>query len=217
MARDQLTSREIFSNNYITEIPKELPAIEEAARRDEVGGIQLGRTEGALLSWIVRLKNPQVAVEIGGLYGASASWILAGLGDGARLITVEKDPKCAELLSKHLQEHLKSGRLKVVVGDAEEELVKLPREWPIDLVFIDANKSAYADYLKWAEERMSPGGVLVADNTFLFGTMLQDSPEGVSPRMWNSMRNFNEHLKNSQAWSAVILPTTEGFTVAQRR
>ena len=111
MRREDTTSRERFSNDYIRELPPELEGIEVDLQRDGLFGVQLHRSEGAFLSFLTALRKPQCVVEIGGLYGASASWILKALPSSSQLITLEKSPERAEVLSRHLHQHVTSGRL----------------------------------------------------------------------------------------------------------
>lgn len=215
MSRTHLNSREVFCNAFVSKLPQELESIEKSLSADELAGIQLGRSEGALLSLLTALKAPRVAVEIGGLYGASASWTLKHLPPQSRLITLEKSEERANVLSEKLSGSIEAGRLEVLVGDAQQELWKLPSDLPVDMVFIDADKGGYPAYLKWAEERLSPGGLLVADNTFLFGAILGEGE--ASQKSLQAMKEFNEHLKTSDRWFSVFLPTTEGLTLALRQ
>ena len=216
MRREDTTSRERFSNDYIRELPPELEGIEVDLQRDGLFGVQLHRSEGAFLSFLTALRKPQCVVEIGGLYGASASWILKALPSSSQLITLEKSPERAEVLSRHLHQHVTSGRLKVVVGEALTELAQLDPNFSVEMVFIDADKGGYPDYLAWAEKRLSAGGLLVADNTFLFGAVLEPQAENVSAKSLKAMQEFNSHVQQSPAWSGLLLPSTEGMTLALR-
>ena len=92
---------------------------------------------------------------------------------------------------------------------------------PFDMVFIDADKINYHAYLDWAEQNIRKGGIIVADNTFLFGTVWQDSPPEnrtpASPAAWKAMRGFNERLSDNSRYMGTIVPTAEGLTVAIKR
>ena len=81
----------------------------------------------------------------------------------------------------------------------------------VDMVFIDAEKTGYPDYLEWAEQKLPAGGLLVADNTFLFDTVYMEAPEGEA-KMWLAMRQFNAAL--AERFEAIILPTAEGLSIA---
>ena len=84
-----------------------------------------------------------------------------------------------------------------------------------DMIFIDADKISYNDYLDWAEANIRTGGLIVADNTLLHGAMELDAPPpNVAPTTWHAMRRFNERLADPKKYFATIIPTQEGMTVA---
>ena len=103
-------------------------------------------------------------------------------------------------------------------GDARKMLEELSPKGPFDMVFIDADKISYEIYLDWAEVNIRQGGIIIADNTFLFDSVYEDAPlEGISLEAWNTMRRFNERLADSSKYLSILLPTKEGLSVAIRR
>ena len=94
--------------------------------------------------------------------------------------------------------------------------LQLPDE--IDMVFIDADKGGYCEYLDWADKNVKSGGLIVADNTLLFNTVHLDQPrQDVSKRSWKIMREFNERLSNQKKYDSIIIPSTEGLSVAIKK
>jgi predicted O-methyltransferase YrrM len=97
-------------------------------------------------------------------------------------------------------------------------LNELAASAPYDMVFIDADKPGYPEYLDWAEEYVRKGGLIVGDNTLLFGHVWSESaPQGAgapSRTAWNAMREFNRRLADPAKYHSVLIPTEEGMTVA---
>ena len=87
------------------------------------------------------------------------------------------------------------------------------------MVFIDANKAGYIKYLDWAEKNVRRGGLIVGDNTFLFGALWGDMRGGHGIESWmiSIMHEFNRRLANPALYNSVLLPTAEGMTIAQKR
>jgi caffeoyl-CoA O-methyltransferase len=85
------------------------------------------------------------------------------------------------------------------------------------LVFIDAEKKGYADYLDAVLPRLKPRGWIVGDNTLLFGALSGDHPDAASAAAIASMKRFNETLADRTRFESLLLPTPEGMTVARLR
>jgi len=156
-------------------------------------------------------------VEIGTLFGFSSYFIARGLGPDGKLITIEKDPRFGELAKQNFVELGIAEKVDQLIGSAEDVLHDIEPLGPFDFVFIDANKSSYPFYLKWAARNLIPGGVLVADNTFAWGHILDTAPPDEIVRDVQAIRTFNYVLGRSPQFCTTILPTAEGLTVAVKR
>lgn len=177
--------------------------------------MQISPLEGRLIQTWMRACAVEKAVEIGSLTGYSAIWIARALPPTGQLICLEKNFAQAELVAENVARAGKGNLVRVVAGDARENLVKIKAQGPFDFVFIDADKASYKFYLQWAELNLRPGGLLIADNTRLFGSQhLASPPETVSPKAWHAMREFNARLATSADFTSVFVPTSEGMTVA---
>jgi predicted O-methyltransferase YrrM len=156
-------------------------------------------------------------VEVGTLTGASALWILQGLPEGGHLWTLEKDPLHAraarEIFDQYHQVQPSKG-IHLIEGDARETLKTIEAEGPFDGIFIDGNKSAYGDYLDWAEAHLKKGALILADNIFLGGSVFTGNSAQFSKKQIEVMRNFNERLANPEKYFSAIAPTEEGLFVA---
>lgn len=175
-------------------------------------GISISTTEGKLLAHFVRQAACKKFVEIGTLTGYSSLWILEGMGDGGKLFTLEKDPAHASVA----REILKDLKAEVIEGDAREKLEELSVHGPFDGVFIDGNKSAYLDYLVWAEENVRRGGLILADNVFLSGAVWEAEVSHFSMRQVEVMQEFNRRLSDSKKFRTLFVPTSEGLAVAEK-
>ena len=122
----------------------------------------LGPVKGRVLVDLVRERKPKRVLEIGTLVGYSAILMGKELESGAELITLEIDPNAAERAKENIQRAGLAATITVLVGDARELLPSLPGTF--DLVFIDAEKEQYLEYLKLLESKLHPGSVVVADN-----------------------------------------------------
>lgn len=214
--------------DYIRQVfAPETPALQSvrAALSDPADKISIAPQEGRLLQLLARLCHARKIVEVGTLGGYSALWMADALPEDGKIFTLEKDERRAEMAAKHFAAHDKAKKITLVTGDALESLPKLSPEGPFDMVFIDADKQGYANYLDWAEKNVRKGGLIVGDNTFLFGTVWQAAPDkdaetshGNALRMsaWRAMRDFNARLADPERYQSILLPTAEGMTVAMK-
>lgn len=177
--------------------------------------IHIGAEEGKLLQFLITLHGVVNVVEIGTLAGYSALWMARALPPHGRVITLNKDPGHCTLAREFIAKSEISSRITMLEGDAHQLLPMIAPQAPFDMIFIDADKISYPDYLDWAERYVRQGGLIVATHTLLFGTACIDTPpEGVTPATWNAMRQFNERLADSRRYFSVLIPTAEGLSIA---
>jgi len=175
--------------------------------------IHVGAEEGKLLQMLVKLHRPKRIVEIGTLAGYSTLWLARALPPDGHIFTINKDPEHIALAKESFAQSEVGARITMLEGDAHTILPTLTE--PFDMIFIDADKISYNDYLDWAEAHVREGGLIVADNTLLFGAVYKESPPaGVAQNTWNTMRRFNERLADSTRYFTTMIPTEEGMTVA---
>jgi predicted O-methyltransferase YrrM len=183
-----------------------------------LGRISLSPSEGQLLSFMVRQQACRKFVEIGTLTGLSAQYILEGMPADGQLWTLEKTEAHAAKAKEALAMHPAGARARIVVGDARVTLEALAAEGPFDGVFIDGNKAAYGDYLAWAEKNVRRGGLIVADNVFLSGAVWgATTVQKFSEKQIAVLQAFNKRLADASLYDSVVMPTSEGMTVAIKR
>lgn len=172
--------------------------------------IQLEPSEGRLLSLLMRMIGARRVVEIGTLAGYSAIWLARGLAPGGRLWTIERDERAAAIARENLVAAGVADHVEVRQGDAAAALAELAAEGPFDAVFVDADKLSYPAYGDWAAEQLRPGGLLIADNTLVFGELLDEDDERAA-----AMRRFHEDA--AARFESVNVPTPDGLLLGLRR
>ncbi|HTW77891.1 MAG TPA: O-methyltransferase [Thermoplasmata archaeon] len=197
-------------DRYITELLVRPDAALDAANSDaEAAGlpsIQVSAAQGALLGLLVRLSGARTVLEIGTLGGFSAIWMARALPPGGRLLSLEIDPKHADVARKNLERAGVADRVEVRVGPALETLRSLandPRA-PFDLVFLDADKVEYADYFSAVLPLSRPGTVIVADNVVRQGTIVDDG--AADPRV-GGIRRFLERAAATPGLLGTVVQT----------
>lgn len=153
------------------------PVLDEALRSAEESGlpaIQVTSTAGKLLHLLARMAKASAVLEIGTLGGYSTIWLARALPADGRMVTLEIEPKHAEIARANLARAGLDQLVEVRVGPALETLPQLADEGygPFDLIFIDADKPSNPDYLAWALRMSRPGTVLVVDNVVRNATVL---------------------------------------------
>lgn len=188
-------------------------ALAEIRARSDAGGlpaIHVGKMDSLHLEVLALLLGAKRVVEIGTLAGLSGVALLRGMAPDGVLHTFEFSPHHARVAEESFRRNGFAARAKIHVGPALEKLPSIEREGPFDLVFIDADKVNYPNYLSWAERNLRSGGAVVGDNTFGFGKIHDPSAQDESIA---AIREFNLRIAQSGKFRGTILPTEEGLTV----
>lgn len=158
------------------------PALSAALQDSDAAGlpqIAVSFQQGKFLSLLAGAIQARRILEIGTLGGFSTIWLARGAGPQGRVVTLEYEPKHAEVARANLERAGVGDRVEIKVGAALETLPTLPTvtDGPFDLVFIDADKDNYVAYLEWAIRLARPGAVIVADNVIREGRVLTATSE----------------------------------------
>jgi predicted O-methyltransferase YrrM len=170
-------------DDYLAEalVPSD-PVLEAAIQEGIRAGlpqIQVSPVQARMLHLLTRLIGARRILEIGTLAGYSAIWLARGMAPGGRLITLEANPRHAEVARSNLRRAGLDGTVEVRVGRALESLAALANEGagPFDLVFIDADKSNSPEYVSWALRLSHPGSLIVVDNVVRGGAVVGESDD----------------------------------------
>jgi caffeoyl-CoA O-methyltransferase len=169
--------------------------------------IQVGPSEGRFLYLLMKMIGATKVVEVGTLAGYSAIHMARALPADGRLWTIEYAPKHAEVARANIAAAGLADRVTVLVGAGREVLPTL--KGPVDAVFIDADKENYDHYGQWAIANLRPGGLVLGDNAYLFGKLVDDSDTA------RAMRRFHEAV--AAACDSVCLPTPDGLVVGIKK
>ena len=188
-----------------------------AAKAAGLPPIQISPIQGKFLQLLATMCNAHNILEIGSLAGYSGIWLARALPVGGRLLTLEIDPKHAEVVRNSFVSAGVGDRTEVRVGRALDTLPTLTSEAPFDLVFIDADKPPYPQYLEWALRLTRPGSIIVADNTVRNGERLRD-PAQVTTEVEKAVAQYNWNVAQNPRLQSLAFAMdddyTDGFTVA---
>jgi predicted O-methyltransferase YrrM len=218
MNQDQWTA----VDRYITDalVPSD-PVLEAALQASTGAGlpaINVAPNQGKLLHLLARIHGARTILEIGTLGGYSTIWLARALPADGRLVTLELDPKHAEVAQANFVRAGLAGAIELRLGRALDTLPKLAAEkrGPFDLIFIDADKVSIPEYFAWALKLSRPGTVIIVDNVVRKGAVVDATSTDPSVQ---GVRRFNQLLAAEKRVSATSLQTVgskgyDGFTLA---
>jgi predicted O-methyltransferase YrrM len=180
------------NNEQISSLLRDLEQIAKSEHLPIIGPIK-----GKIISDIIKRYQPTKILEIGTLHGYSAILMMDLLFDDGKLITIEIDKNLADIARKNIAKAGLSNKIDVINGNALEVIPTLTG-YKFDLIFLDAAKSEYLQYLRLLEEKhlMKKDSVVVADNVILFE---------------NEMKDYLEYVRSSDRYKSQTTETTLEF------
>ncbi|HET9065539.1 MAG TPA: O-methyltransferase [Gemmatimonadales bacterium] len=196
-------------------------ALQDALRASDAAGlpsIAVSATQGKFLSILAMAMGAQRILEIGTLGGYSTIWLARGLQPGGRVVTLELRGTHASVAATNIARAGLADRVEIVVGPAAASLRALAARGvpPFDLVFIDADKTGYPEYLALTLELSRPGTMIIADNIVRGGAVIDADSQDADVR---AVRRYNELLAADPRITATVLQTVgpkgyDGFAIA---
>ena len=171
-----------------------------------------GHVQGKLLELISLLMQPQHVLEIGTMVGYSTICLAKGLRPGGKVHTLEKRKEDLDIATKYFREAKVDHLIEIHEGDAVTSLSKLNYTW--DLVFLDADKTAYKTYYEMVIPHLRSGGLLIADNVLFHGEVLKENIKGKNAL---AVQEFNEHVKNDKRVEKLMLTVRDGVYLILKR
>jgi caffeoyl-CoA O-methyltransferase len=172
--------------------------------------MQVGRLEGSFLRMLVRLAQARRVLELGTFTGYSALMMAEGLPEDGELITCDVDENATAMAREFFARSPHGRKIQLRMGPALDTLKSL--HGPLDLAFIDADKTNYSAYYDAIVPLLRPGGLLVADNTLWSGRILH--PEDPSD---HALVDFNRKVAADARVEKVLLTVRDGMMLALKR
>lgn len=167
--------------------------------------IQVPEEAARFLQMMIVLSNSRRVLEIGTLFGYSTIVMARALPDDGTIITLEYDPKHAEVARRNFDRAGLSGKVELRLGAALENLTSLSNE-KFDLVFIDADKRNYPGYLEWALKLTHVGSLILADNVWRDGAVIRPEEDDVDTQ---GLAAFNQAIAGNPNLFSTFVPTRE--------
>jgi len=196
-------------------------ALESALQRSAAAGlppIQVSPMLGRLLMVLAQAQGARRILEIGTLGGYSTIWLARALPADGHLISLEANPKHAEVAAQNIARAGLAQVVEIIVGQALDSLPQLAAAGgdPFDLFFIDADKASYSEYLQWALKLSRPGSLIIADNVVQHGAIVDDASHDPAVQ---GARRFHERLAAEPRVNAIAIQTVgskgyDGFAIA---
>jgi predicted O-methyltransferase YrrM len=183
-----------------------LDAILVANRKAGLPPIDVTPLQGKFLELLARMSGARRVLEIGMLGGYSTAWLARALPESGIVISLELEQRHADIARKNLETVGLSDRVEIRVSPATESLETLvaSKAAPFDLIFIDADKASYPEYLGWSLKLSRPGTIIVADNVVREGAVID--PKSSDPNV-QGVRRFTEKLAAEPRLTATALQT----------
>ncbi|MCV7258595.1 O-methyltransferase [Mycobacterium shimoidei] len=193
------------------------PELTAALATSDMAGlprIAVSTQQGKFLYLLAGAMRARRILEIGTLGGFSTIWLARGAGPDGQIVTLECDPKHAEVARANLANAGVADRVEVLIGTALQTLPTL--QGPFDLVFIDADKENNISYVDWAVKLSRPGSVIVVDNVIREGRILApDSGDRAAAASRATLELMGQHPRlDTAVIQTVGVKQWDGFAIA---
>jgi caffeoyl-CoA O-methyltransferase len=189
-----------------------LTEIREATDRElEYSNMLTNRLVGRLLQIIIKLGNVRRVLELGTFTGYSALTMAEALPEEGEIRTLEMNEKYERIAHRYINRSLHADKVEIVMGEALETLPQV--NGPLDMAFIDADKKNYPKYYKMVKSKLVSGGIIVVDNAFWDGTVLdpEEDEKGKAVHRMNRMICEDEEVEQ------VLLTVRDGLHLVRKR
>jgi caffeoyl-CoA O-methyltransferase len=172
-----------------------------------------GHLQGRFLSFISKLKQPKLIVEIGTYTGYSALCLAEGLVENGKLISIDVNEETSAFAKLFIEKTEYKNKIELVLADAKEFIPKFKEE--IDLVFIDADKKNYLNYYHLVFDKLNSGGLIIADNVLWSGKITM--PESAMDKETKALHQFNQFVQQDTRVENILLPIRDGLMVVRKK
>ena len=176
-----------------------------------------GHVQGRALAMMSHMIHPRRILELGTFTGYSALCLAEGLAKDGKVVTIEHNDELEGTIRRNLSRSPLGDRIELLIGDCKEILSRQSSAVGhelFDLVFIDADKREYCDYLELVYPLVPVGGFILADNTLWDGHIID--PTYDKDKQTLGLRAFNDKLAADDRFEQVILPLRDGLTLIRK-
>jgi predicted O-methyltransferase YrrM len=206
MAQEQWTAVDSYIADLFIAPDFALEAALDSSKAAGLPAINVSPAQGKLLYMLARMQGARTILELGTLGGYSTIWLARALPPEGHLLSLEVDPTRAELARANVARAGLTSVVEIRLGRAEDTLQQLVTEGrePFDLIFIDADKTGYAEYLKWSLQLARPGTLIIADNVVRKGAVAD--PASTDDNV-QGIRKFNQLLAAEKRVTTTVIQT----------
>ena len=179
---------------------------------NSVHGAQMliGEMEASVLSFFIKIGRVKNILELGTFTGYSALIMAEQIPADGKVITVDINPHTTKIAQEYWNKSEHGKKIELILKPGLEALSTLSQKF--DLIFIDADKNNYSNYLKWSLDHLSDHGMIVVDNTLWSGKVLQ---AGVD-KQTDSIRAHNDLAASLEGYTKTLLPIRDGMFLITR-
>ena len=205
------------ANDYVAHYSDATPAYlrpmyEQTILSHPHAHLQSNWNQGGFLSFFSKLLAPQSILEIGTFSGFSTLCLAEGLNSTGTLDTIELRTEDANAARTHFDRSPKGQQIISHIGDAKNILPSLNKQW--DLVFIDADKTGYIEYVNLVLPMLSDKGVIIADNVLFHGQVFEETITGKNAL---AIHAFNEYILAHKDIEKIMLTVRDGLTLIRKK
>ena len=172
-----------------------------------------GHLQGRFLSFISKLYQPKLIIEIGTYTGYSALCLAEGLSENGKLISIDVNEETSAFAKNFIAQTEYANTIELVVADAKEYIQTITQ--PIDIVFIDADKKNYLTYYHLVMDKLAKGGLIIADNVLWSGKITM--PEKDMDRETLALHQFNQFVQQDARVENILLPIRDGLMIVRKK
>ena len=172
-----------------------------------------GHLQGRFLSFISKLIQPKLIIEIGTYTGYSALCLAEGLQPEGKLISIDVNEETSAFAKAFIQKTECASKIKLVLADAKEYIPTINES--IDLVFIDADKKNYLNYYHLVIDKLSSGGLIIADNVLWSGKITMS--ESKMDKETLALHQFNQFVQQDSRVENLLLPIRDGLMMVRKK
>ena len=172
-----------------------------------------GHFQGRVLSFISQLIRPETILEIGTYTGYATLCLAEGLTKNGKIHTIEINEELIDFQKKYFDKSKFKNQIFTHLGDAIDIIPKL--KFKYDLIFLDADKANYPNYMEMVLPKLKKGGVLVADNVLWSGKVLDYQQKRYDIET-KGIKLFSELVKKNSSLQTLLLPIRDGLMMCRK-